>query len=95
MLSVYLNIITILLVLFTFYVTYRVFDQKKDTGITPLQVYKSLIDDMTAESVTRALTIPKVGDVGSFIGYDYPSFSEVVPSPIDEKDDTSGKFMPV
>lgn len=72
MLSVFLNIFTILLVLFTFYITYRVYDQKKDTGITPLQVYKSLVDDLTAESVTQALTLPKVGDVGTFVGYDYP-----------------------
>jgi len=71
MLSEFLNVVTILLVLFTFYVTYRVYDQKKDTGVTPLQVYKSLIDDMTAESVTRALTLPKVGDMGTFVGYDY------------------------
>lgn len=68
MLSAILNIITILIVWFTFYIAYK---QTRGTGIPALQVYRSLVDDLTAESVTRALATPKMGDVGSFVGYDY------------------------
>lgn len=71
MLSAILNILTILLVWFTFYISYKVYEQAEESGITSLQVYRSLIDDLTAASVTRALATPKTGDVGSFVGYDY------------------------
>ena len=71
MLTEVLNIFTILLVWLTFYIAYKLYEQNKFTGISALQVYRSLVDDFTISSVTRALTSPKVGDVGTFVGYDY------------------------
>jgi hypothetical protein len=85
MISVVLNIITILLVSFLFYLTFVIYNYQKGTdNVTPLEVYKSLIGDSTVASVTRALTRPSVGDVGTFVGYSDEAEWADQPAPISQ-----------
>lgn len=89
MISVLLNIITILLVSFLFYLTFVIYNyQKGIDNISPLEVYKSLIGDSTVASVSRALTRPSVGDVGTFVGYNDKEQWVDQPAPIAQTGNT-------
>ena len=52
--------------------TVVLYNKREDASLSPLDVYNTLLTDQTLESVTRALTIPSTGDIGTFGGYDWP-----------------------
>ena len=71
-LSVTLNIIVLVIVGGLVYVLLRAYRRRPEQSLTPMDVFQSLTHDTTAVSVTRALTSPEFGDVGTFTGYDWP-----------------------
>jgi len=44
---------------------------REDRTLNPLDVFKRMLHDRTNISVTRARTIPKTGNIGDFVGYEY------------------------
>ena len=44
----------------------------EEPNVDPATVFKDLLEDDTAESVTIALKTPEYGDIGDFTGYDWP-----------------------
>lgn len=71
-LSVTLNLIVLFIIGSLSYVLLRAYRRRPEQSMTPLDVFKTLTHDTTALSVSRALTSPEFGDVGTFTGYDWP-----------------------
>lgn len=69
-----LNLITIFMVsvLAWFFVKLYTARTVEEPNVDPAMVFKDLLEDNTAESVTKALETPEYGDIGNFTGYDWP-----------------------
>ena len=72
MLAVLLNIIVLVIIGGLSYIFLRAYRRRPEQSMTPLEVFQSITHDTTALSVSRALTAPEYGDVGTFTGYDWP-----------------------
>jgi hypothetical protein len=72
MLAVLLNIIVLVIIGALSYIFLRAYRRRPEQSMTPLEVFQTLTHDTTALSVSRALTAPEYGDVGTFTGYDWP-----------------------
>jgi len=70
-LSVGLNILTLLIICWLLYLIQLTYNMREDRTLNPLDVFKRMLHDRTNISVTRARTIPKTGNIGDFVGYEY------------------------
>ena len=72
LLTVILVVIAIALMAGLLATTAALYNKREDASLTPLDIYNTLLTDQTLASVTRSLSIPTTGDIGTFGGYDWP-----------------------
>jgi hypothetical protein len=70
LISIALNILTLLILGWFLRIFINIYDSREVRTVSAVDVMKTLLDDTTAISTSRALSPPPYGNIGDFEGYD-------------------------
>ena len=92
MISIILNIFTLLVVALVFYITFIAFNKRKARDETWLQVFKRVWSSKDEVNKTLSNKEPEYGDLGTYVDYDWEEVPSISIKEADNQDSLMG-FM--